>query len=174
VIRDITGLHLATLTARHGQLEAASAAAERAFGTKLPSTPRVGEGRGVSFAWSGPGQWLAIAEAGAIGPADDIETRLAPHFEGLASVCEQTDSRLVIEIAGARARDVLAKGLPVDLHPRAFAPGNVALSVVSHVAVQVWQCDDAPTFRLAVARSYADSFRRWLLESAAEYGSGHG
>jgi len=69
---------------------------------------------------------------------------------------------------------VLAKGIPLDLHPRAFAPGDVALSVASHIAVQLWQANDAPTFRLLAPRGYAGSFRRWLGESAAEFGCVYG
>ena len=101
--------------------------------------------------------------------ADDIESLLAPVFDGTATVCEQSDARVVIEIAGNAARAVLAKGLPLDLHARAFGPGAVALSVVSHIAVMIWQVDAEPTFRIAVPRGYAGSFRRWLEESAAEF-----
>ena len=99
---------------------------------------------------------------------------LAPSLVGLAAVCEQSDGRVVIEIGGPRSRAVLAKGLPIDLHPRAFAPGDVALTAASHIAVQLWQVDAAPTYRLAVPRSLAASFRCWLGESAAEFGCAYG
>jgi sarcosine oxidase subunit gamma len=169
VIRDVTGLLLASVIACRGKAELASEAAERAFGTPLPMRPRIATGRGIAFAWSGPGQWLAIVDSAAAAGVG-IEALLEPHFVGLAAVCEQSDGRLVVEISGAHARDVLAKGIPVDLHPRVFAPGDVALSTASLIAVQLWQLDDAPTYRLAVARSTARSFRHWLGESAAEYG----
>jgi sarcosine oxidase subunit gamma len=172
-IRELTGLLLASVTACRGRSEVASAAIESAFGTPLPLKPRIATGRDIAFAWSGPGQWLAIAAHAAV-PGGDIEALLAPHLVGLAAVCEQSDGRLVVELAGPRAREVLAKGIPIDLHPRAFAPGDVALSVASHIAVQLWQVDDTPTYRLAVPRSFADSFRRWLGESAAEFGCAYG
>lgn len=169
-IRDIDGLRLATLVARRGQAAAASAAAERVFGVALPATPRIVAGRGIAFAWSGAGQWLAVVEPAANPDPDDIEALLAPVFDGVASVCEQSDARVVVDVAGPRAREVLAKGIPLDLHPRVFAPGDVALGVASHIAVQLWQVDELPTFRLLVPRGYAGSFRRWLGESAAEFG----
>ena len=40
---------------------------------------------------------------------------------------DQSDSRLVLRLSGPRVRDVLAKGVPVDLHPKAFKPGDVAM-----------------------------------------------
>lgn len=172
-IRNLGGLRLASVIACRGRSDAASEAIERAFGVALPVTPRFASGRGIAFAWSGPGQWLAIAAEDAV-PDGDIEALLTPHLVGLAAVCEQSDGRLVVEVAGTRARELLAKGIPVDLHPRAFAPGDVALSVASHIAVQLWQVDEAPTFHLAVPRSFADSFRRWLGESAAEFGCVYG
>jgi sarcosine oxidase subunit gamma len=173
-IREIDGLRLAGVVARRGQAAAASAAIERAFGIALPLAPRIVSAGAVAFAWSGPAQWLAITDAATVAPAGDIEALLAPHLGGLASLSEQSDARVVVDVAGPRARDVLAKGIPLDLHPRAFAPGEVALSVASHIAVQLWQVDEVPTFRLLVPRGYAGSFRRWLGESAAEYGAVYG
>ena len=60
--------------------------------------------------------------------------------------------------------------MPIDLHPRAFKPGDTAVTCVAHIGVQLWQIDDAPTYEFAVARSLAQSFWHWLEASAAEYG----
>ena len=103
-------------------------------------------------------------------PAGELETRLAPVFAGLASVAEQSDGRTVLRIAGPKARDVLAKGLPIDLHPRVFRPGDTALTVAALIGVQIWQTNEAPTYELAVFRGFARSFWNFLTESAAEYG----
>jgi sarcosine oxidase subunit gamma len=67
-------------------------------------------------------------------------------------------------------REALAKGVAIDLHPRAFKTADAAATLVSHVAVQLWQVDDAPTYELAVARGFALSFWHWLATSAAEFG----
>jgi heterotetrameric sarcosine oxidase gamma subunit len=76
----------------------------------------------------------------------------------------------VLRIGGPRARAALAKGCPLDLHPRAFGPGDTAVTAIAHVGVQLWQLDDAPTYELAVPRSMAKSFWTWLSASAAEFG----
>ncbi|MEJ1977669.1 MAG: hypothetical protein WDN49_17730 [Acetobacteraceae bacterium] len=57
---------------------------------------------------------------------------------------------------------MLAKGLPIDLHPRAMQPGDAAATVAAHLPVLVWQVDDAPTYDMMCARSFAGSFHRWL------------
>lgn len=164
------GLRLASLLARRGQLEACTRAAESAFGTALPASPRVAEGRGIRFVWSGPGQWLAVADADIADAAGGIEALLEGPFAGLASIAEQGDGRVLFEFGGARARDALAKGLPIDLHPRAFGPGDVALSTAAHVALQLWQLDETPRYLIAAPRGYARDVRHWLEGSAAEFG----
>ena len=73
-------------------------------------------------------------------------------------------------MSGPHARAVLAKGLPIDLHPLAFGSGSAATSTISLMGVQLWQIDDAPTYELAIFRSVSASFWRWLTASAAEFG----
>jgi methylglutamate dehydrogenase subunit D len=166
VVRECLGRRTATLVARRGAAQRVSDAAFAAFGVPLPMTPRAVAGRGVAFIWAGPAQWFAEADAG----DQEIEAFLGATFAGLASICEQSDSRIMVEVAGPRVRDVLAKGLPIDLHPERFRTGDVALTAVAHVGVQLWQTADAPSYRLAVVHSYFGSFWHWLASSAAEFG----
>ena len=77
---------------------------------------------------------------------------------------------MLLELRGPRARDALAKGVSIDLHPRAFKTGDVAVTTASHLAVHLWQVADEPVYRLLVVRTYFDSLWRWLAASAAEYG----
>jgi sarcosine oxidase subunit gamma len=76
----------------------------------------------------------------------------------------------VLRLSGPRAGDVLAKGLPIDLHPRTFGPDSAATSTISLMGVQLWQVDDLPTYDIALFRSLSASFWRWLTASAAEFG----
>lgn len=155
---------LASVIARRGAVPAASAAIER-----LP------DGEALTVLGVGPGHWW-IESASSARSADDLQTM----FEGVASVFDLTDSRVVFELGGPRIRDALAKMLPIDLHPSVFRPGDVAVTIASHIGVTLWrtsdppstntQTADAPQYRLAVARSYAASFWRGFVASAAEYG----
>ncbi len=123
----------------------------------------------------GPGHWW-IESASSARSADDLQTM----FGDSASVFDLTDSRVVFELGGPRIRDALAKMLPIDLHPSVFRTGDVAVTIANHIGVTLWrttdspspdaQTADAPQYRLAVARSYAASFWRGFVASAAEYG----
>jgi sarcosine oxidase subunit gamma len=55
-------------------------------------------------------------------------------------------------------------------HPRAFRPGDTAITGVAHIGVQLWQADAGPAYTFSIPRSYAGSFREWLAASCAEYG----
>ena len=167
VITELTGLGLATVACRKGQAAALSAAVRNAYGVDLPASSRVAQGAAVRFIGYGPGQWLAVSEALA---NEALASELAAKLQGLASVSDQSGGRTVLRVSGNRARDVLAKGLPLDLDPRAFPLGSAATSAISHIGVQLWQADDMRSYDLAVFRSLSESFWRWLTASAAEFG----
>jgi sarcosine oxidase subunit gamma len=99
-----------------------------------------------------------------------FERSLREKLGHLASVSDQSDGRVVIRVGGARARDALAKGLPIDLHPSAFRPGDTAITTVAYIGVQIRQLDDAPTYEFIVPRSFSVSFGEWLTDAAAEFG----
>ncbi|RVU21222.1 sarcosine oxidase subunit gamma [Methylobacterium oryzihabitans] len=155
-------LGLATIVAANGR-EGALAGRLAAFGG-LPEPGKACMSGERGLVWSAPGQWLAVAEdpRALAGLAEDLR--------GLAAVTEQSGSRAVLRLTGPRARDTLSKGVAVDLHPRAFEPGDAAVTVIAHVGAQLWQRDAAPTYDLAVPRSFAVSVWTWLDGAAAEFG----
>jgi heterotetrameric sarcosine oxidase gamma subunit len=167
LLHERVDVGIATLAARKGQAAALAAAVQRIYGVALPDGSRHVAGDAAGFIGTGPRQWLAVSTRHANGAlADD----LARHLKGLASISDQSDGRAVIRLAGPAARAVLAKGLPIDLHPRVFTTGSAATSVAALMGVTIWQVDDAPTYDLAVFRSLAGSFCSWLVDSAAEFG----
>ena len=167
MIGELSGLGLATVASRQGQDAALKSAVLQAYGVQLPESSRVAQGSAVSFIGYGPGQWLAVSESLAHEAlAGDLSQRLA----GLASISDQSGGRTVLRVSGPRARDVLAKGLPVDLDPRAFPLGSAATSVIGHMGVQLWQVDDTRSYDIAIFRSLSQSFWRCLTASAAEFG----
>ena len=130
------------------------------------SLPPLGQfvSRGSSrLLWSGPDHWSLV------GPPSEVE-RVVVACEGHALTADQSDGRAIVAVSGPRARVVLAKGVPLDLHPRVFKPGMTAVTEVAGVAVQIWQTDEAPTYELSFPRSFAEHFWGWLTHSAAEYG----
>jgi sarcosine oxidase subunit gamma len=138
------------------------------FGVALPLTPQRVEHGAISFAWGGPGRWLAAMK---YETAAAFERKLREEMSGLASVSGQSDGRTLIRLSGPKLRATLAKGVPIDLDPRAFRPGDTALTSVAHINVQFWQIDDGPTYEFAVFRSFAGAFCEWLLTASAEFGA---
>jgi methylglutamate dehydrogenase subunit D len=167
-----TDLALAYVSARNGKTGALQQRVQDRFGLALPMTAqRASDGSpsldGLSFIWAGPGRWLARtpAQTGAA-----LEATLRSELSAVASVISQTDGRCVFRIGGPRVREVLAKGVPIDLDERVFRPGDTALTLVGHISVHLWQVDPAPIFEFAVPRSFATSFCEWLFAAAARHG----
>jgi sarcosine oxidase subunit gamma len=165
VVSERIGLGLATLAAR--KRAPLRVAVKASYGVDLPDGSSIVHGPNVSFIGYGPGQWLAVSESLA---GEALARDLAQRLKGLASVSDQSGGRTVLRISGTRARDVLAKGLPIDLDPRFFPLGSAATSTISLMGVQIWQTDDTRSYDIAVFRSVSASFWRWLTASAAEFG----
>jgi sarcosine oxidase subunit gamma len=161
------GRALALVSVRRNQLPALECRVQELFGVRLPDTPKCASAGSISFLWSGVGQWLAMVE-GEDGTA--FERRLRIALGDLASVTDQSDSRMIVRIAGPHARASLAKGVPIDLHASAFRAGDVAATTVAYIGLLLWQVDATPTYEFLVPRSYAAACWDWLAESAAEFG----
>lgn len=164
--RALANLAAATLVARKGRT---GAVLERLAAAGLPLTdaPKAVIGSAFTAIGTGPGRWLVIAE-------DMSGAALLAHLEAAAgddaALTDQSDANIILELSGPKARAALAKGVALDLDPRAFQAGDAATTVISHVGVTLWQVEEAPLYRLAVARSFAPALLRTLTANSAEYG----
>lgn len=158
---------LATIMTRRDTQPVLARKVQAEFGLALPGPLERAGTDSFALAWAAPGQWLAIA-----GGTDrsSFETRLTSALSGAASISNQSDGRTIIRIAGECSREVLAKGIPIDLHPSNFRPGSSAVTVAAHIGVHFWQLDDAPTYEFAVFRSFAAAFLTFLIECSSEFG----
>ena len=145
------------------------AAAEAALGLTLPLAPNTAAAAGDRAALGlGPDEWLVVAPPGDV---NEIAAALRQALSGrAAAVTEVGEARTVIAVSGPSARDVLAKGCTLDLHPREFGPGRCAQSTVGTVDVIVHQTDEVPSYELYVQRSFAEYLWLWLEDAALEYG----
>ena len=80
-----------------------------------------------------------------------------------------SDSRAILRITGLKARNVLAKGVTVDMHTSIFSVQAIAHTMVEHAGVLVHRVGPE-AFELYVPRSYSVNLWHWLTESAAEFG----
>lgn len=165
-INERTNIAFASVIAKRDKRFMLVNAVNTAFGVALPDGPRRATKGGVTFAGTAPDQWIASAESSeAAGFAAKLRARIGP----FAAVSDQSDARLVLHLSGERVRDVLAKGVPIDLHPDEFKAGDVASTLIAYVGVQIDRLDDA-TYQLTAPRSMAGTLWSWLAASAAEFG----
>jgi methylglutamate dehydrogenase subunit D len=166
-ISERRGIALCSVLARSGAEAQLADRVRDSCGVSLPREPRYTATTPVAFAWAGPSQWLALG-AGIDGGNFELQLRAA--LAGVASVVDQSDGRTLVRIGGPRARDALAKGVHIDLHPSAFRPGDAAATTVAYIGVHFWQIDSAPTYEFAMFRSFAVAFWEWISDAAAEFG----
>ena len=120
-----------------------------------------GEYMGCTVLRVGPSQFWFIAPH-----TDD----LAAELKGLGAVTPLSHSRVRIFLEGDVARDVLAKGIPLDFHKSAFEPGMFAMTGLHHTPVLV-HCVSDSRFELYALRTFAISLWEWLTDAALEYAS---
>lgn len=143
-----------------------AAAIANVLGVALPLQVGMVSGSEPRVLALGPDEWLIVAPDGA---RASLVERLDAGLAGLHhALIDVSASRAVIEVQGPRARDLLAKGMTLDLHPRVFAPPRCASTLMARVGVILEQTDGAPTYRLYVRASFAAFLASWLVDAAEE------
>ena len=119
----------------------------------------------VTYAWNGPGQWLAeSAERRPSELIEQIETALRPHG---ASTTDLSHARTVLRVSGTAAADLLAKLCPIDVE--VMRAGDSAVTLAGPFNVQVVKTGDEE-FQLYVFRSFGLAMWEMLQDEAAEFG----
>ncbi|PWV64916.1 sarcosine oxidase subunit gamma [Plasticicumulans acidivorans] len=144
-----------------------AAAIKQVLGLEVPFTPNTTTSAGdQTLYWLGPDEWLLVA---APEQAATLEAALRKALAGqFASVVDISGGQTVVELRGGNARDVLAKGCPLDLHPRAFGVGQCAQSHLAKCPLLLRPLADG--FEVVVRRSFSDYFFSWIEDAAQEYG----
>ncbi|MFF5979607.1 sarcosine oxidase subunit gamma [Streptomyces olindensis] len=160
------------LTQINVRLDAKGAAAEAvglALDLQLPLQPntvvRAGE---LTALWLGPDEWLLV---GPPGSERDLEGRIREAAgDEFVSVIDVSAQRTTLLVTGPRARDLLAHGCPLDLHPRAFGPGRCAQTTLGRAQVVLVARDDPRAgFWVLVRSTFAGYLADWLLDAATEH-----
>ena len=165
-VRPDRGFLNIRLNPRRGQ---ALEAAGRVLGQPLPLAANTFSPGEHSVYWLGPDEWLIAASAKR---AAALGRELTEAFAGChAAINDVSGGNVELLVSGADARTVLAKGCPLDLHPREFAPGQCAQTGLGRAAVLLAAADDRPTYAIVVRRSFSDYLCRWLANAAQPQGA---
>ncbi|MFE7447194.1 sarcosine oxidase subunit gamma [Streptomyces chartreusis] len=160
------------LTQVNVRLDAKGAAFEAvglALDLQLPLQPntivRTGE---LTVLWLGPDEWLLIGPPGGEG---ELESRIREAAgDEPVSVIDVSAQRTTLLVTGPRARDLLAHGCPLDLHPRSFGSGRCAQTTLGRTQVVLVARDEPRAgFWVLVRSSFAGYLADWLLDAATEY-----
>jgi len=136
----------------------------------LPATSSTAvPGRDATVIWFGPQEWL-ITSAGRAGEELEATLREAVSEHGGAAV-DVSAQRTTLRLRGAHARDVIAKGCSLDLHPAVFGPGAAAQTMLGQAGVVLIPLSDNGTdYRIIVRSSFAGYLADWLIDAAEEFG----
>ncbi|MFF4585487.1 sarcosine oxidase subunit gamma [Streptomyces sp. NPDC001388] len=140
-----------------------------ALGLPLPLEPdTVVRTRDLTALRLGPDEWLLV---GRPGTQRDLESRIrAAAGDEHVSVTDVSAQRTTLLVAGPRARDLLAHGCPLDLHPRAFGPGRCAQTTLGRTQIVLVARDEpGGGFWVLVRSSFAGHLADWLLDAGTEY-----
>jgi sarcosine oxidase, subunit gamma len=157
-----------------GGLDQMDVPARKCLGMSLPK--KVGTITGdatVSAICFGPDEWLLVT-----GSEDEhsLHAKLSAELEGLHhQLVNVSDYYTTIELSGINARELLAKLVVIDLHPRAFAAGHAVATLLARANVWLWLNGGRdggldPSFRIVVRRSLADYVWCLLSEAGREWG----
>src|SRR5262249_35206298 len=89
-----------------------------------------------------------------------------------ATACDVSESRAIIAVKGPKARDLLARGVSLDLHPRVFTPGQCTQTGLSRCNGLLHLTDDSPRFEIHVLKSCWAYLWRWLEQVAVDFDLG--
>ena len=164
------GLGIARIAAHRGRAGRVSDLFRAQFGLEPPNAPRRASRGDVGIAGIAPGAWLATRDNAGNAFAESLRSLLAD----CAAVSDQSDAYVILRLTGPKVREMLAKLIPIDIHPRSFQVSDVAQTVCGYVNVTLWRLEDTaesqPAFEIWAGRSLAVSLHQAILHSAAEFG----
>jgi sarcosine oxidase subunit gamma len=111
--------------------------------------------------WLGPNEWLVV---GPDGHQEALQQLLHHGLDAaFGSIVDVSANRAVLEIRGARARELLAHGVPIDLDPRRLGPGRCAQTLLARAQVTLERREES-IFAVYFRTSFASYVADWLLD----------
>ena len=125
-----------------------------------------GEPFGKALRPIAPGEWIVAVHAGT---ERDAISNLQAKLDGLFAVVSlMTDSRVVLDLTGSTALDILARGSTVDFHPVNFGAGRCINTRLAGVPVMLACSAGGESVLLFADRSVGPYLLEWLEAASAE------
>lgn len=165
-IGETRGWNLLQVAAFPATLEELEQAVRPLLGGDLPT--RLGKAISVNgrrLLKTGPEQFWIITRA-----SEDLTTAFqAAVTQDIGTVTPLSHSRTCIFVEGLSARELLATGIALDLHPNAFQLDSFALTGLHHTPILIHRSGDN-RYDLYVMRTFALWAWEWLTDAALPYG----
>ena len=139
-------------------------ALDRCLSIELPRVPNHAAGTDPRAVALAPGEWMISGSR-----VPDATLLAAAAGARVAHVADLGEGRVVYSVAGPRARDLVAKGCTIDLHPRIFGLGRVAQSALAQVFVVIDQPSEEAVFHIFADASYAQHLDLWFADAVLEF-----
>lgn len=163
-IRDLGAVGMVTVRGDFASAAFRSAVTD-ATGADLPEMRRFVSTEGGGVGWMSPDELLLVC---AYEDAPRLAARLSDALAGEHHLAvDVSDARTALRIEGEGARELIAKGAPVDMAPGAFGPGDLRRSRLGQVAAAFW-LDESGVFTLVCFRSVGRYVFDWLKASASD------
>jgi heterotetrameric sarcosine oxidase gamma subunit len=164
-LTEVRGWQLAHLGVFPGHHDECQDRIRACSGMDLPVEPCRGITHGDSrlYRIARDQYWWVAATGASIGRL----SRELPPSAGTLTVLSA--SRVRLRVAGPAARELLAKGIALDLHPMVFPEGHSVQTGLHHTHVLLERVGD-DRYEMYVQRTYAVSIWEWLIDAALPFG----
>ncbi len=147
-------------------------AVRKVLGISLPGQPlglALDASGERSVQWLSPDEWLVIVPGG---EELDVEQRLRDALgDAHYAIVDVSGGQTLVELSGEKARELLMKSTPYDVHPEAFPVGKGVTTVFAKANL-ILRRPTEERWELVLRRSFADYLYRWILDAGAEYAIG--
>ena len=125
---------------------------------------KVSANKDTRILWNGPSTWLVVSKK------EDIIKIINKNCNNeYFAITDISHSRVVIQIKGFQAKEILKKGCPINFNE--FERNSCAGSVFHGINIVI-DCvsNDPDTFNLFTLRSFGESFYHHITDAALEFG----
>ena len=151
-LRENPDVALASVAARHGKQTLCRAALAKMLGEDAPGPRRASLGSPFDAIWIGPDQWMICAP---YATHEDLAATIKARLRQNASVTEQSDAWVCLELVGADTDAVMERVCNLDI--AGFGPGDATRTTIDHLGCLVIRRGGDDGLRIFGPRSSAGS-----------------